>query len=474
MKFATRNEANKFFDGWLMATAHIVAGNCWENRRTSNGRHEHVQTYKGRPWFTREYYAHKLHPAVYDMIVEHLYEPQRYVQLVLEWPHKSKTDPNRLAYTRDERSGEADRQTVTTIGKYLTRHFPDAPDNIIRDVVAMHTYGGSTVIVDSLDKMVQAVTDGPSSCMSKHFVMLCDDGRQRHPYAVYDPSLGWRMAVRYEGDEVMGRCLLWHDPDDEAIKGFVRSYKRERGYSSHSGADEAIETFLRSQGYEKWGGWPEGTPVLKYELRRGGYLMPYIDGGNQMVDNDRGATFSITCRGDYDATSTSGMINGYTCTCDHCGAGFNDEDEGGWVYNDESSHVCQDCLDNEFTYVYGRRGNEYYILSRDAIEVDGNYYDPDYLSDNNICELHDGEYCDLDNAVYIESEDAYYHCDDEDICYADDTHQHELRDNCWRCTETGNWYTEDEDYVEVDGDRYHPDHAPDVAEEEETNEGEQA
>lgn len=470
MKFATRKEAVEFFDGWLMATARIVSGDCYMHQRDNSGRRQHVQTYKGRAWFRREFYAHKLHPAIYDMIVERQYEPQRYVQLVLEWPHKSTTDPNRLAYTRDERSGEADRQVITTIGKYLTRHFPDAPDNVIRDVVALHTYGGSTVIVDTVSSMVQAVLDGPSSCMSKQFDLTCDDGKQRHPYAVYDPSLGWRMAVRREGDEVLGRCLLWHDPTDEATKGFVRSYKRERGYSSHSGADEAIEAFLQSQGYAKWCGWPEGAPVLKYELRRGGYLMPYIDGGNQMVD-DSGETFTITGSGDYDATNTSGIIQGYTCTCDHCGAGFDDEDEGGWAYYDEDTHVCQGCLDNEFNYVYGRRGNQYYILARDAIEVGGDYYDPDYLCDNNICELANGDYEHMDNAVYIDSEDAYYHVDDEDICYAEDSNQYELRDNCWQCTETGNWYTDDEDSVEVDGELYHPDHAPDVADDEQATEG---
>jgi hypothetical protein len=122
--------------------------------------------------------------------------------------------------------------------------------------------------------------------------------------------------------------------------------------------------------------------------------------------------------------------------------------------------VCQNCLDNDYTYAYSRRGNEHYIRNSDVIYVNGENYHTEYLDDNSIVELHDGEYEHTDNAVYIESEDAYYSDGDDDICYAEDSSRHELKDNCWQCTESGNWYTEDEDNVEIDGDLYHPDHAP--------------
>jgi hypothetical protein len=69
--------------------------------------------------------------------------------------------------------------------------------------------------------------------------------------------------------------------------------------------------------------------------------------------------------------------------------------------------------------------------------------------------------------VYIDSQDAYYHCDDEAIVYAENTNQHELREDCWCCAESGNYYTDDEDNVEVDGETYHPDHAPETDDEDE-------
>jgi hypothetical protein len=110
--------------------------------------------------------------------------------------------------------------------------------------------------------------------------------------------------------------------------------------------------------------------------------------------------------------------------------------------------------------VYGRRGEQYHVHTNDTVYVDGEYYHDDYLDDNSIVCLNNGEYAHSDNAVYIDSQDEYYHVDDEDIVYAENTHQHEMREDCWCCAESGNWYTNDEDNVEVDGETYHPDNAP--------------
>lgn len=460
----SRVEAHQFMDHVFSRAARIVSDGVHERVSPGNW----VPVLEGRTWFNQQYRRHHLHQAVYDMMTEHMYRPHDWQQLLLEWPHKSITDPNRLAYTRDEKSamhgGDSDiKAVITTIGKYLTRHFPDAPSNLIRDIAAKYTYGGSTIITKNMAEMVRAVNKGPRSCMSSNFDILCDDNRERHPYEVYDPSLGWGMAVRSEGDEVLGRCLV-HESDEG--KGFVRSYKRERDERSHSGADESIEAYLQSLGYAKWRGWPDHTRIMRYPLRRGnGFLMPYIDGGNQHVDEDDDV-FRISDYSGWEACSTNGTINNHEHTCESCGAGF-DDDEGGWTGIYEDHHVCQNCLESEYTYAYSRRGNEYYIHNDDVVEIGGDYYDINYLSDNSIVELHDGEYEHLDNAVYVESEDAYYHVDDDDICYAEDTGRYELREDCWRCEESNNWYTDDEEYVEIDGDKYHPDHAPEQDEEDE-------
>jgi hypothetical protein len=450
-------EAHQFMDYTFFVASRIVADGVSERLGPGNW----VMVCEGRPWFSQQRNRHQLHAAVYEMMTEHKYRAQDWQQLLLEWPHKSITDPNRLAYTRDERSamhnGDSDaKAVVTTIGKYLTRHFPDAPSNLIRDVVAKYTYGGTTEITKDMDRMVYAVINGPRSCMSSSFDILCHDKEERHPYAVYDPSLGWGMAVRTDTDGmVLGRCLV-HESDDG--KGFVRSYKREREYSSHSGADESIEAYLQGLGYAKWRGWPDHTRVMRYPLRREGFLMPYIDGQNQHVEENGDDDFSITNYSGWEACSTSGIINGYTCTCDDCGEGMDEDDSYSIGYHGDS-RVGPCCIDN-YTHVYGRRGEQYHVRTEDTVYVDGEYYHDEYLSDNNIIELHDGDYAHSDNAVYIESQDAYYHVDDGDIVHAEDTSRYELREDCWCCSESGNWYTDDEESVEIDGELYHPDHAP--------------
>ena len=461
------SEAHRFMDYVFFAAARIVSDGVHE--RISYGNYRLVTP--GREWFNQQRQRHQLHPAVFDMMTDHKYRAADWHQLLLEWPHKALTDPNRLAYTRNEQSamhnGDSDaKAVVTTIGKYLTRHFPDAPDNLIRDIVAKYTYGGSTIITKELDKMVHAVIHGPRSCMSPSFDILCHDREERHPYAVYDPSLGWGMAVRYDTDGmVLGRCLVHESEDGD--KGFVRSYKREREYSSHSGADEAIEAYLKGLGYAKWRGWPDHIHIMRYPLRHDGFLMPYIDGGSQhVVEEDD--TFHISEYNGFEACSTNGMLNGHTCTCDDCGAGMDEDDSYSIGYHGDS-RVGDCCIDN-YTRVTGRRRDEYYVDNDRAIAVDGEYYDCEYLDDNNIVELHDGEYTHSDNAVYVESCDAYYHVDDEDIVHTEDSSQYELREDCWCCAESGNWYTDDTDSVEVDGETYHPDHAPEPEEEEATTE----
>ena len=471
MRFDSQNHATHWYSNYFEPTVRIVRGDMFRyERKPGTDEYDYINTYKGREWFLRETSNHTLHPAVYDMMLRKCYMPAAWGELLLEWPHRSVSDPNRLAYTRDERAGEADRQTITTIGKYLTRHFPHAPSDVIRDVVAQHTFAGSIYIERELPAMVRAVMNGPASCTShSNLVRQCADGIERHPYAVYDPSLGWGMAVRSdENGEVLGRCLVWHDKDaDERI--FVRSYKREPSERAHTGRDEAIEAWLTTQGYKRYTEWPDGTPLMCYELRRGGWLMPYIDGGTQNVDIF-GDTCTIESNGDYSADSTSGAVEDNTTTCENCGDRYNSEDEGGYIGYHEDTHVCQDCLDNEYTYVTGRRGNQYYVPNDEAVEAHGDYYHVNYLSENNIVELANGDYAHMDNAVYIDSVDEWHDPDDGYVCYAEDSNQYELMDDCWQCAESNNWYTDNEDYVEIDGEKYHPDHAPEVDDEDEDDE----
>jgi len=268
------------------------------------------------------------------------------------------------------------------------------------------------------------------------------------------------MAIRKSGEEILGRCLLWTEPDEaEPMRVFVRSYKRNPDERSHSGVDESIEAWLKAQGYTKRGGWPDGAKLMRYDVDSG-YLMPYIDGDIQTVDPYNQQYMEISDGADIQANNTDGLSGGCRSTCEDCGASIYSEDDEYFVGRGEDRLVCEHCCDNDYTYSYGRRGYQYRVHNDSVIEADGEYYDVDYLDDNNIVELENGEYTNKDNAVYIESENEWYHCDDERLCYAEDTEQNELMSNCWQCHATDDWYTEGIDYIEVDGEKYHPDNAP--------------
>lgn len=412
-------------------------------------------------WFNRERDKYRLHPVIKAALK--LTWPANVQTLIEQWPHVSVEDANRLAYTRSHEHGVADRQTVTSVGKYLRQHFPTLKDHDLRGLTALYAGNDEFKIVtmmDGKDGMLDLLYRGPDSCMR-------DDSEEEafcpeHPYRAYDPQYGWGLAVRMRGNAVMGRALI-NKVEEDHRKIFVRSYARIEG-SLRSETDHALETWLKGNGYARANSW-EGCRLAK--VRRDNlhyhnfeYSVPYIDGSCQTV-SERMNYLIIENGGEWLCNNTNGDADNHGMECPCCGSRVHEDDMVGvGVYCDDS--VCNNCIMDSYASVYGRRGEEYYIPNDYIVEADGCMYDPDYLSDNDIVELHNGDYTHLDNAVYIESADAYYLADSIDIVYAQDTEAYELREDCWQCNQSDMWYTNEVDYVEVDGDTYHPDNAPEV------------
>ena len=420
---------------------------------------------KHRPWFNREWCNNSsIHPAVYK--AWDLASPANWQQLVMEWPHVSKQGAHMVAYTRDDKYGEADRQLVLSVSKYLTRHFPALNSNVIRDISGMYTEA-EFGIVRTMPEMLDIIVNGPPSCMSGEDEEFGASG-DRHPYEVYDPALGWHMAYVREGGRYSGRALL----NDEM---WVRTYRRKEYSDNYSDTDERLNSWLREQGYRKIDDWV-GFSFKRIKVSNNcGFLAPYLDGGNKDVIID-GNTLEIVREGngEYRCNETNGNAEELdACTCPHCGERCDEDDMFSVGYHGDDS-VCRSCYENDFTTVYGRNGNEYAVHNDSVIEVDGEYYHDDYLGDNGIVQLHDGEYIHEDNAVYIESQGEHYPAESELICYTQDG-EYELRDDCvelengewcledeaWQCAHSGDWYANsDVDSVETKcGKHIHPDHA---------------
>ena len=421
--------------------------------------------YRHRQWFAREVDNNSsIHEAIYkawDMA-----EPADVEQLVMEWPHAAKEGPHKIAYTRDEKYGEADRQLVLSVGKYLTRHFPALSSDTIRDISAMYCEA-KFGFVRTMPEMLEIIKHGPGSCMSGNEAEFSQtDGR--HPYEAYDPEHGWHMAYVKEGTQFTGRALL----NDNT---FVRTYRGNPKQSAYSDTDERLNSWLREQGYAKARNWV-GFSLKRIPVSNNcGFLAPYLDGDDKDVEVSSKALHIVgSGDGEYICNETMGDAEARGgLTCDNCDDRMH-EDDSYSVYRDGSSCVCGHCYENQFTIVIGRRGETYAISNDDAIEVDGEWYDSSFLDDNEIVQLYDDEYAHVNDTVYIESCDAHYPSESELICYTQ-AGEYELCNDCvelengewclkwdaWQCEHSGDWYAcDDVDSVTTKGGKIiHPDHA---------------
>jgi hypothetical protein len=434
------DEMENIFD----TSARILRG-WWTDHPTN----PNDNLYICREWHKREQDNSNLHSAVRKAM--RMSRPKNWQELLLQWPHGADADPTRIAYTQNERKGEADVQTVTSLGKYLRMHFVNLPDHAIRDLVAAHSATGCE-FVHTTKEMIAHLHRGPRSCMVWDSYKDPDESGSddTHPYTCYDPKFGWHMAVRVEGGQTVGRALCI---DNEGGKYWVRSYKSTGGYSP---SDEMLEAWLMEQGYNKRDGY--GREKLLYIDTCNDFLAPYIDGCHQRVNVFRSQGYiQITYDdGEFECNNTDGTPSPSDgVQCDDCEEYFDDGD-GYWVGWHEDKHICSSCCDNNYTYGYGVRGRQYYFDSDYARNIGGDWYHEDHLSDNDIVELANGEYLPMDDAILIG--DDWYSTYDDDLCTPEDTKgEMKLKEDCWQCTESDHWYTDNTEYVEVDGEKYHPD-----------------
>jgi hypothetical protein len=426
-----------------------------------------------RVWHMREQHKYALHPAIIKALLS--YRPDRLHLLVLEWGHRSNSDPSRVAYTQNEAKGDLDLQTVTSVGKYLKRHFSYMPDHEIRDIVALYA-GHSYEIVRTMPEMLDVLRDAPTSCMNNG--NWSERDWSRHPYNVYDPAYGWGMAYSKMGGKITGRCLV-NECSVTGHKIYVRSYNDNASFS-HS--DEGIEMWLRENGYEKANDWVGCT--LK-RIEHGSQLIaPYLDGDNKnVIDYGDRLVVCENDEGSHRCESQGGFAQEHhACTCDDCGD-IADEDDMVWIGENDSYRVCDSCCDNGYVHAIGRRGYEYYVSADSAtwVEDTDRYYHDDYMHDNGIVHCDDdGEYHHQDNCVYLDSRDEWVHQDSGCYVYCDHSGNHEHIDDCVelddggyaleedakQCEHSEKWYSINEDFIETPcGKTIHPDYIDEYIEE---------
>ena len=441
--------------------------------------------YAEREWHFDLQRRFKLHPVVVYMLKS--YEPTSWQALLLEWPHISETDPGRLAYTRDEAAGKRDLQTVTSVGKYIKRHWPNVPDHKLRDAQA--TYHPDTVeIVQGVKELIMGVELGPQSCMKSSYGSIpfeSDDNRQMkrwianpeaeepdwmlHPYSVYAPQYGWKMALRKNaGGEVLGRCLL-----NENGKVYVRSYQRGKTDSDSSETDHVIEAWLNDRGWKKLAAWPEGCKLayVEHPKEDGEPLLPYIDGS---ADNARKVSrcadhFERDNDGEYNCCNTNGEADyeepPQMVSCVNCGESVDEED----TYGTDDGSVCHYCYNEHYVHAFRGNGRVTVLMLEDytarvfdswrafnvgfiSTPVDRENVPSDFVWVESC-----GCYTEVDNTVRA-AEGEYYFTDDPAIVRLseecpDSGEWYALEEDAWK-DRYGNWHSDAVKSVEIDGKLY--------------------
>jgi hypothetical protein len=375
-------------------------------------------------WHGREQHRYPIHPAVREAVL--VAAPADWHLLVLQWPHVSIKDAARLAYTRNVEHGFADRQTVTGISKYLTEHFPRLQSHVIRDICAK--YGNHQFqITHEIEQMLTWLADSPASCMVRRHWRAGD----WHPYRTYDPKFGWGLAVRLENGHVAARALI-----NEESKSFVRSFGWVDNDRGHSQNDNALNSWLQSQGYEYVDCW-NGLKLALIEHPDGGLTAPYLDGDAQHVDicgSPHNRYLLITDNGDYCCTNTDGHLDDEDVShCEDCDSRIN-RDHGNYIFAGryEDRLVCESCAD-QYARAIGFNGYEYFehesectwIQSRDMHYVDRHF------AENGIVWLDDAnEHAHRDDALYLEHQDIWVSSDCTFAVFCADTCTHEHIEDC--------------------------------------------
>jgi hypothetical protein len=234
--------------------------------------------------------------------------------------HVSMANKAMLAYTESSEKGAKDIQTQIKPGAYLQKYFGavlsvDEIANIVRDW--QRRYADTELkFARTPEEIARIYQAGPSSCMSGRpdQYQTNTEGDYRHPCEVYgQPHSDLTLAYLESKHGVSCRTLVW-----EEKKQFGRIY----------GDATLLQRELQALGYVQ-GGF-NGARIGKIQVgpaKRVLYLMPYIDGWSNVLDN--GDHFLLT-----DSAPSSKKAK-WECCCNTCGT------TNGY----EAVYECESCED---------------------------------------------------------------------------------------------------------------------------------
>lgn len=337
--------------------------------------------------------------------------------------HISIDNPGKVAFTESREKGVEDLQLRIRAGRYLHQFYSHVlpPDKIAFWSAKVSIATGDPLVkfATTADEIEHVYLTGPHSCMAKSAGGYGGNMNPTRVYGAGDLAVAYIMA----GDDIAARVLCWPDK-----KQYGRIYGDGGGYDSELGA------MLRAMGYRN--DWNfDGARLLKIETC-GGYVCPFLDGGNGVFV--RGGFLIISeSDAEYSADSEYGLV-GEDCEREYCpncenyypeGSGHHIQDQGErWCDScyENNSQNCDSCENN-----FSDRGVDHYeSIGRSLCESCAADYNA--CSDCGDLQSEHSDLCEINGDVICSH------------CYS--------RGNCFQCAECGDHCDSAENNESIDRD----------------------
>lgn len=288
-------------------------------------------------WYQEDFPAHYLPVEDYSsynsQIKGNWFYAFRKKEAQYNFPHVSKKVKGNIAYTESADRGRRNIQTSIKPGRYIERFYTSLGaleiKRLANDFVTQ--FGELKLLFASTEQdlaMVFTHDFGPNSCMS---------------YPPKDYVTGYSPVRAYAGSDLQVAYIAVCDDDGKPYRVSARCvvWPEKKLYSRIYGEDQKIIPLLKAQGYKY--GYMSGAKLPKIEFEPGQYVMPYLDGHCEVMDNGDHWVICKEGDGDFTAQTTNGVLE----TERECPGCYLTRTPGNWPrVSDVDERWCPNCIVN--------------------------------------------------------------------------------------------------------------------------------
>jgi hypothetical protein len=313
------------------------------------------------------------------------------------FPHMSKKQSGKIAYTQNADKGARDLQTNMSVGRYLKKyHGWQLRPEIIADLSALCGETGFEIVTQTKD-IVAAYIDGPRSCMSGNADSF--QSNPHHPCEVYGGASDLALAILRRDGEITARAIVW------PARGI---------YSTIYGDSSRLRAELHERNYGNHDNM-SGARLNKISCGDDGHVCAYLDGERRIAIH---ADYLEIGGSDAIADSVEGTLSSGE-TCCNCDCSI---DEDCAMTTDDGEVYCEECYYEIYSHCENCEDTHY---SDDMIWIES--------AQTNVCPYcADAHYPSCDNCnERSPSDDMLKTRDGEDLCSDCFCESHTTCESCY-------------------------------------------